>query len=107
METMNLSQLTNNEDGIRSLGEKPFSGFAIETFPDGSLQTQMSLMHGREDGFTRRWHPNGQLESEKSFRQGARTDSTRNGGPMPCWRRNQHGMRANASRRGSGTSKED
>ena len=45
-----------------------FRVFAIETFPDGSLQTQMSLMHGREDGVTRRWHANGQLESEKSFR---------------------------------------
>jgi len=30
----------------------PFSGFAIETFRDGSLATQMSLMRGLQDGFT-------------------------------------------------------
>ena len=69
MQTINLDQLSCDGraylmDGI------PFSGFAIETFRDGTLRTQMSLMHGRGDGVTRRWHPNGQLESEKSFRDG-------------------------------------
>jgi len=74
MDTVNLNQLTTEEGGIYLLGEVPFSGFAIETFPDGKLQTQMALMHGRQDGrqdgVTRRWHPNGQLESEKGFRNG-------------------------------------
>ncbi len=70
METLNLNELTTNEDGICLLGNSPFSGFAIETFPDGKLQTQMSLMHGLQDGVTRRWNPNGQLESEQSFRNG-------------------------------------
>jgi hypothetical protein len=70
METVNLNQLSANENGLCSLGEAPFSGFAIETFPDGSLQTQMSLMHGFQDGVTRRWHHNGQLESEQNFRNG-------------------------------------
>jgi hypothetical protein len=70
METVNLTQLTVGEGGIYLLGEAPFSGFAIETFPDGSLQTQMSLTRGQLDGVTRRWHPSRQLESEKSFRDG-------------------------------------
>jgi len=70
MDTVNLNQLIVGEDGVYLLGETPFSGFAIETFPEGNLATQMSLMRGRQDGVTRRWHPNGQLESEKSFREG-------------------------------------
>jgi hypothetical protein len=70
METINLNQLTRGESDTYLLGELPFSGFAIETFPDGNLATQMALMHGRQDGVTRRWHSNGQLESEKSFRNG-------------------------------------
>jgi len=70
METINLNQLTRGGSGIYLLGEAPFSGFAIETFPDGKLKTQMSLMSGRLDGVTRRWHSNGQLESEKGFRDG-------------------------------------
>jgi len=70
METINVNQLTSGEGGIYLLAETPFSGFAIETFPDGRLLTQMSLMHGRLDGVTRRWHPNGQLESEKGYRNG-------------------------------------
>jgi hypothetical protein len=42
------------------LNETPFSGFAIEEFPDRRLATQMSLMHGGLDGVTRRWGtPNG------------------------------------------------
>jgi YD repeat-containing protein len=68
METVNLSQLTVADGNIYLLGETPFSGFAIETFDDGQLRTQMSLLRGLEDGVTRRWHPNGQLESERSFR---------------------------------------
>jgi antitoxin component YwqK of YwqJK toxin-antitoxin module len=70
METVNLNQPSANENGIYLLGNTPFSGFAIETFPDGSLQTQVALMHGLQDGVTRRWHPNGQLESEQEFRNG-------------------------------------
>jgi antitoxin component YwqK of YwqJK toxin-antitoxin module len=70
METINLNQLTVGEAGTYLHGEIPFSGFAIETFPDGRLLTHMSLMHGQLDGVTRRWHPNGQLESEKSYRNG-------------------------------------
>jgi hypothetical protein len=73
METVNLNQLTANENGIYLLVNTPFSGFAIETFPDGSLQTQVALMHGLQDGVTRRWHPNGQLESEQHFRNASRT----------------------------------
>jgi antitoxin component YwqK of YwqJK toxin-antitoxin module len=71
METMNLNQLTLGEAGIYLHGGILFSGFAIETSPDGTLRTQMALMRGVRDGVTRRWHPNGQLESEKSFRNGA------------------------------------
>jgi antitoxin component YwqK of YwqJK toxin-antitoxin module len=70
METVHLNQLSANENGIYLLGNTPFSGFAIETFPDGSLQTQVALMRGLQDGVTRRWHPNGQLESEQHFRNG-------------------------------------
>jgi hypothetical protein len=70
LETTYLNQLIAAEGGIYLLGEVAFSGFAIENFPDGKLQTQMALVHGRQDGVTRRWHPNGQLESEKSFRDG-------------------------------------
>jgi len=71
METINLNQLTAGESGIYLLAEAHFSGFAIETFADGSLATQMSLKRGMHDGVTRRWHPDGQLASEKSFRNGA------------------------------------
>jgi hypothetical protein len=70
METVNLNQLTLAEGNIFLLGETPFSGFAIETFPDGRLRTQMSLMRGIEDGVTRCWHPNGRLKSERSFCNG-------------------------------------
>lgn len=70
METVNLSQLAADEGGIYLLRGVPFSGFAIETFPDGRLRTQMPFMRGLHDGVTRRWHPNGQLKSEQSFRNG-------------------------------------
>ena len=70
METANLNQPTYCNGVAYLFDGIPFSGFAIETFPDGTLQTQISFMHGREDGVTRRCHPNGQLESEKSFRNG-------------------------------------
>ena len=70
METVNLNQLICDDGGVYLFGGSPFSGFAVEIFPDGSLQTQMLLMHGHQDGVTRRWHATGQLESEQGFRQG-------------------------------------
>ncbi len=54
METVNLNQLTCADGGVYLFGGMPFSGFAIETFRDGTLQTQMSLMRGLQDGVTRR-----------------------------------------------------
>ena len=57
METVNLNQLIAGEGGFYLLGGVPFSGVAIETFPDGRLQTQMPLMCGLQEGVTRRWHP--------------------------------------------------
>jgi YD repeat-containing protein len=67
---INLNQLDCVDGRVHVFDGIPFSGFAIEVFPDGRLQMQMSLMHGREGGITRRWHPDGQLESEKAFRRG-------------------------------------
>ena len=92
VETVNLNKLTCEEGGAYLFGGSPFSGFAIEIFPDGSLQTQMSLMHGHQDGVTRRWHATGQLESEQGFRcrRGA-TEPTGNGGPTACLRCNRNG----------------
>jgi len=72
METIDLNQLTGAESGTYLLGDRLFSGFAIETFADGRPATQMSLMRGLQDGVTRRWHVNGQLRSEENFRNGAR-----------------------------------
>jgi antitoxin component YwqK of YwqJK toxin-antitoxin module len=65
-----LNELITGENGIYLRGITAFSGFAIETFPDGRLQAQMSLMHGLQDGVTRRWRPNGQMKSEQRFRSG-------------------------------------
>jgi hypothetical protein len=46
---------------------QPFTGIAVEFFPDGTLCGEVPYVNGIEHGLVRAWHPSGQLMEEKNL----------------------------------------
>jgi len=51
---------------------EPFTGRAVQKFPDGTLEADASFMNGREDGTQRYWYPNGKVREEAQWLEGQR-----------------------------------
>ncbi len=49
---------------------QPFTGVAVEYFPDGKLCSEVPHVDGVEYGLMRAWHPSGQLRKEASLWEG-------------------------------------
>lgn len=49
---------------------QPFTGFALERFPDGTLQSEVYHVDGIEHGPSRQWYPWGKLMEEKNLWNG-------------------------------------
>jgi len=49
---------------------KPFTGIAVEFFPDGTLQSEVPHVDGVRHGLVRTWYPSGRLMEEKNLWQG-------------------------------------
>ncbi|PTL76556.1 toxin-antitoxin system YwqK family antitoxin [Vitiosangium sp. GDMCC 1.1324] len=50
---------------------KPFTGIAVEFFPDGKLQSEVPHLDGVEHGLKRAWYPSGQLGKEANLWYGS------------------------------------
>lgn len=46
---------------------QPFTGIAVEFFPDGTLCSEAPHLDGIEHGLKRAWYPSGQLRKEASL----------------------------------------
>ncbi len=46
---------------------QPFTGIAVEFFPDGALQCEVHHVNGLRHGLSREWYPSGQLMLEKNL----------------------------------------
>jgi antitoxin component YwqK of YwqJK toxin-antitoxin module len=49
---------------------QPFTGIAVELFPDGKLCSEVPHLNGVIHGLVRAWYPSGQLKKEASLWQG-------------------------------------
>ncbi|WP_257454893.1 toxin-antitoxin system YwqK family antitoxin [Archangium lipolyticum] len=49
---------------------QPFTGFAVEFFPDGTLQSEVHHVDGIENGPKREWFPSGKLMEEANLWNG-------------------------------------
>ncbi|PTL78335.1 toxin-antitoxin system YwqK family antitoxin [Vitiosangium sp. GDMCC 1.1324] len=49
---------------------QPFTGVAVEFFPDGTLCSEVPHLNGVRHGLVRAWHPSGQLRKEANLWQG-------------------------------------
>lgn len=50
--------------------DRPFTGIAVEFFPDGTLCSEVPHLDGVRHGLVRAWYPSGQLRKEANLWQG-------------------------------------
>ena len=70
LETINFDELedVSEHDTYYCLNGEPFTGRAILTFPDGSLQLVMDIVEGEQSGKWIEWYAPGQLCFEQELR---------------------------------------
>jgi len=57
-------------DGKQMLDGKPFSGTAIDTYPDGARKARLQMIDGRADGAWVEWHADGAIRFYSEWRAG-------------------------------------
>lgn len=79
------SEISINKKGQRIYQNKPFSGEMVSYHSSGNLATSDYFVHGRREGFSRKWFRDGTLGYESYYKKGARDGYTRswwfNGNP--------------------------
>lgn len=61
-----------DEEQRMTWGGRPFTGIAIERFPDGAPRSETAFVDGVKEGVSRIWHSNGRLADEDRFWRGSR-----------------------------------
>lgn len=67
---VHFDELTHDEDGRMMLRGVPLTGIALESWPDGSLASEISFRDGLQHGPTIGWHPNGEKSEEVRYDSG-------------------------------------
>jgi len=73
---------------------EPFTGRALEKFPDGTQRAEADFLNGKKDGMERFWHANGRLKSEGQWFDGRRN------GVFREWREDGKPISANRYKNG-------
>ncbi|PTL79682.1 toxin-antitoxin system YwqK family antitoxin [Vitiosangium sp. GDMCC 1.1324] len=60
-------ELVVSDDQYMFWKGQPFTGIAVEFFPDGTLQSEVPHVDGIEHGLVRVWRPSGQLCKEENL----------------------------------------
>ncbi len=63
-------ELVVSDDQYMFWNGKPFTGVAVEFYPDGTLCSEVPHLNGLEHGLKRAWHPSGQLRKESNLWNG-------------------------------------
>lgn len=63
-------ELVVRDEHYMFLNGHPFTGVAVELFPDGSLRSEVYHVNGVEHGPKREWYPSGQLKDEANMWHG-------------------------------------
>lgn len=56
---------------------RPFSGFLLQTLPNGDTAACTGYLNGLQEGTSRIWHPNGSLSEERTFHRGRKVGTHR------------------------------
>lgn len=85
----------NDEEGIYYYGDRPFTGVAFNTYPNGSPMSETPYEDGLFHGTSRGWWESGKPETEASYAFGGAHGTSRK------WRERRMRLRAH---RGDGKS---
>lgn len=64
-----LSQLQKTGD-LHLLNAAPFTGFVVDTYPDGARKARFHVVDGKADGVWAEWYPNGAIRFYSEWRAG-------------------------------------
>jgi hypothetical protein len=70
MPRVDFEELDVGEEQLMVWKGQPFTGVAVEFFPDGRPCSEVPHLEGVRHGLQRAWYPSGQLREEKNFWQG-------------------------------------
>ena len=66
---VDLSQL-EERGGLAYFEEKPFTGVAVEKYPNGQKSWEATFKDGEQHGLETRWFENGQKKFEATYKDG-------------------------------------
>ena len=70
MPRVDFEELDLGDDQLTTWKGQPFTGLAVEFFPDGKPCSEVPHLEGVRHGLLRAWYPSGQLREEKNLWQG-------------------------------------
>jgi hypothetical protein len=70
MPRVDFEELDLGDDQSITWKGQPFTGVAVEFFPDGALCSEVPHLDGVRHGWVRAWYPSGQLRKEANLWQG-------------------------------------
>jgi MORN repeat variant len=70
MPRVDWEELELGDDQLIFWKDQPFTGVAVEFFPDGTLWSEVPHLKGVRHGVTRQWYPSGKLRDEISYWEG-------------------------------------
>ncbi len=70
MNIVDFDDLATDEQGRCALNGCPYTGLAIETFPDGGSRSEAHFREGLMEGAVKEWYHDGQIESDEFFHRG-------------------------------------
>ena len=70
MPRVDFEELDLDDEQLIVWNGRPFTGIAVEFFPDGTLCSEVPHLEGVRHGLIRAWYPSGQLRKEANLWQG-------------------------------------
>jgi hypothetical protein len=70
MPRVDFEDLDLGDNQLITWKDQPFTGIAVEFFPNGTLCSEVPHLDGVRHGLLRAWYPSGQLREEASLWQG-------------------------------------
>ena len=67
---VDFEELDLGEDQMIVWKQRPFTGIAVDFFPNGAPWSEVPHLDGLRHGLAREWYPSGQLKDEINYWQG-------------------------------------
>jgi antitoxin component YwqK of YwqJK toxin-antitoxin module len=69
LEVLNKDLTLDQLKGVWSYNQKPFNGYAVNYYSDGSIKEKLGFINGKREGVAKRWSKNGVLRWQSHYEQ--------------------------------------